>query len=161
MDIEKLLNKYFEGETSCEEERQLRAFFTKGCVPEYLAPYQALFGYLEEEIKIAHSAGRKITFSNKLKKWSLSGAAAVILLLIGFFTFHEQHNPCLCADNYVIINGKCYTDKNTIKQYALRALQQVSSSPDEWLIDLSDKENQEVVETELSKLASVFSESDF
>ena len=28
--IEELLNKYFEGETTCEEERQLRRFFAKG-----------------------------------------------------------------------------------------------------------------------------------
>ena len=28
MDIDELLNRYFEGETSSEEERELRAFFT-------------------------------------------------------------------------------------------------------------------------------------
>ena len=29
MKIEELLNKYFEGETTCEEEHQLRNFFTQ------------------------------------------------------------------------------------------------------------------------------------
>ena len=29
-DIETLLNKYFEGETTCEEERRLRRFLPKG-----------------------------------------------------------------------------------------------------------------------------------
>ena len=29
-DIETLLNKYFEGETTCEEERRLRRFFAEG-----------------------------------------------------------------------------------------------------------------------------------
>ena len=33
MDIDELLNRYFEGETSSEEERELRAFFTSGNVP--------------------------------------------------------------------------------------------------------------------------------
>ena len=34
MDIDELLNRYFEGETSSEEERELRAFFTSGNVPD-------------------------------------------------------------------------------------------------------------------------------
>lgn len=29
MKIDELLDKYFEGETSCEEERELRRFFTE------------------------------------------------------------------------------------------------------------------------------------
>ena len=37
MDIDELLNRYFEGETSSEEERELRAFFTSGNVPDRLA----------------------------------------------------------------------------------------------------------------------------
>ena len=39
MDIDELLNRYFEGETSSEEERELRAFFTSGNVPDRLAVY--------------------------------------------------------------------------------------------------------------------------
>ena len=36
MKIDELLDKYFEGETSCEEERELRRFFTEEEVPEHL-----------------------------------------------------------------------------------------------------------------------------
>ena len=39
-DIETLLNKYFEGETTCEEERRLRRFFAEGLVPEHLEVYR-------------------------------------------------------------------------------------------------------------------------
>ena len=49
MDIDELLNRYFEGETSSEEERELRAFFTSGNVPDRLAVYTPMFAYLEEE----------------------------------------------------------------------------------------------------------------
>ena len=49
MDIDELLNRYFEGETSSEEERELRAFFTSGNVPDRLAVYTPMFTYLEEE----------------------------------------------------------------------------------------------------------------
>ena len=53
MNIEELLNKYFEGETSCEEERELRHFFTQGIVPEHLKEYSPLFAFLEKENRIA------------------------------------------------------------------------------------------------------------
>ena len=35
--IEELLERYFEGETSAAEEKQIRAFFASGEVPEHLA----------------------------------------------------------------------------------------------------------------------------
>ena len=39
-DIETLLNKYFEGATTCEEERRLRRFFAEGLIPEHLEVYR-------------------------------------------------------------------------------------------------------------------------
>ncbi len=50
MNIEELLNKYFEGETSAQEERMLRSFFSKADVPEELAVYKPLFAYFDQEI---------------------------------------------------------------------------------------------------------------
>ena len=49
MDIDELLNRYFEGETSSEEERELRAFFTSGECSGQVAVYTPMFAYLEEE----------------------------------------------------------------------------------------------------------------
>ena len=51
MKIDELLDKYFEGETSCEEERELRRFFTEEEVPEHLQTYRPLFAYLNREAK--------------------------------------------------------------------------------------------------------------
>ena len=48
MKIDELLDKYFEGETSCEEERELRRFFTEEEVPEY--PHSGSLS-----VSIAHS----------------------------------------------------------------------------------------------------------
>ena len=58
MKIDELLDKYFEGETSCEEERELRRFFTEEEVPEHLQTYRPLFAYLNRgslSVSIAHS----------------------------------------------------------------------------------------------------------
>ena len=43
MKIEELIDRYFEGQTSCEEERELRSFFTQENVPESLQVYRPLF----------------------------------------------------------------------------------------------------------------------
>ena len=40
MKIEELIDRYFEGQTSCEEERELRSFFTQENVPESLQVYR-------------------------------------------------------------------------------------------------------------------------
>lgn len=169
MDIEALLNKYFEGETSCEEERRLREFFATGDVPEHLLTYQPLFGYFTQEIEKMQQEGRQVEllppvkpFSRKVLYRSLAGVAATVLLLIGLYTFRGMQQDCLCAGNYVIINGRCYTDPNKVKEYALQALRQVSASPDEWMIDLSsDNENKQIVENELNRLGEMFNDSDF
>ena len=43
--IEELLERYFEGETSAAEEKQIRAFFASGEVPEHLAAYAPPVSY--------------------------------------------------------------------------------------------------------------------
>lgn len=51
-DIEQLLERYWQCETSLEEETQLRAFFNGSNVPEHLLRYKELFVYqqfLQEE----------------------------------------------------------------------------------------------------------------
>ena len=58
-DIETLLNKYFEGETTCEEERRLRRFFAEGLVPEHLEVYRPMFAFFEAEQKeLAEISGK-------------------------------------------------------------------------------------------------------
>jgi hypothetical protein len=47
--IRKLLDKYWEGESTLQEETQLRDFFTGKDVPEDLKPFQPLFQFLHLE----------------------------------------------------------------------------------------------------------------
>ena len=47
--IRKLLDKYWEGESSIEEESQLRSFFSGDDIPEDLKPYQPLFQFFQLE----------------------------------------------------------------------------------------------------------------
>ena len=49
MKIEELLEKYFDGQTTCEEERALRRFFASDQVPEHLEVYRPLFACIDQE----------------------------------------------------------------------------------------------------------------
>ena len=46
--MEQLLDKYFDGETSLQEESRLREYFRRADVPEALQPYQPLFRHLHQ-----------------------------------------------------------------------------------------------------------------
>jgi hypothetical protein len=51
MNIDSLINKYFEGATTSEEERYLRRFFAEEPIPDHLKVYRPLFAYFEQEIE--------------------------------------------------------------------------------------------------------------
>jgi hypothetical protein len=49
--IEALLNKYWNCETSLEDEQELQTYFTQSQIPEHLKDTAAFFGYFDEEKK--------------------------------------------------------------------------------------------------------------
>ena len=80
--IEKLLDKYFDGETSIHEENTLKEYFSKATVPEHLQHYQAMFAYFAQNKK--ETAPQNIQVKPKKKTWLVSwtAKAAVVLLLL-------------------------------------------------------------------------------
>lgn len=128
MKIDELLNRYFEGETSCEEERELRRFFTEEQVPESLEMYRPLFVCLDKEVR-AHQS-HLLTPKRRLY-YIMGSIAAGLLLLIGIANLWQ--NVWTTPSDYVIINGKRYTDAKTIQEQALAAFQDVQMSQEEVL----------------------------
>ena len=142
--IDELLEKYFEGQTSSEEEAVIRRFFVSDDIPENLAIYKPLFAYFDEEIKKTDVAndnniqsenknGRRIENDKKLAPknrryilW-LSGAAACAAILTGIFFNESQSKRCPGEGDYVIIDGRCYTDINTIRNATLNSLREISA----------------------------------
>lgn len=94
--IQQLLQKYFEGETTLLEEKQLRHYFLYEKMAPELAQYKVLFtvfeedknilAELEEEDLLPETKMRKIAW----KSWTSWSAAAVILLVLGFSWFYNQ-----------------------------------------------------------------------
>ena len=54
-EIEQLLGKYFEGETSLLEEKQLIEFFSGDDIPEDLRQYQPMFSFFKSEASLSLS----------------------------------------------------------------------------------------------------------
>lgn len=140
MKIDELLDKYFEGATSCEEERELRRYFTEEEVPEHLQMYRPLFACLDMEAKEHRLRQQEEADKPKADpkrllphRWyySIGGIAAGLLILVGVANLY-RHTLATPTD-YVIINGKRYTDANLIREQALSAFQDVSMSQEEVL----------------------------
>ncbi len=108
--IEKILAKYFEGETSLAEERMLREFFLQEDLPAHLKDLREQFMLFEEESNIELPPdfdARLFTEIEKQKKSSkasrrayiyyISAVAATILLLITVFV---RFDPFTSSSRY-------------------------------------------------------------
>ena len=171
MDIDELLNRYFEGETSSEEERELRAFFTSGNVPDRLEeesrkerqPDEALIP-IDEDILFmldAEKVEEKKTFTLRSVLYLVSGIAASFLLLLGLNHLLNPVDPCFCSDNYVVINGRCYTDIHKVRSMALEALQEVATPADEYFPEADrDEADRMIIDNQLNELRSLFDDNE-
>lgn len=67
--IEALLQKYWQGETSLNEEAALRRFFTEGSVPAHLKAYQPVFAFfVDEQEKESPGSDFEKTLFNKIEE---------------------------------------------------------------------------------------------
>ena len=79
--IEKLIEAYFDGNTTLEEERILQNYFAQDIVPVHLQEYKLMFDYFAQSK--AEVSNQPIQVKPTKKTWNkswLSIAAAVILL---------------------------------------------------------------------------------
>jgi len=83
--IEILIEKYFQGETSIAEEKELRSYFSSQDVAPHLEQYKAMFGYFTEA-KLQEFTQEIPQHTKKQKVMWLSIAASVVILF-GMVTF--------------------------------------------------------------------------
>lgn len=80
--IEELLEKYNNAETSLQEEAQLRAYFTSDNVAPHLEHYKSLFQYFSEAQQEQYTKDVPLNTKKKtrLYQWISVAAAAVLIL---------------------------------------------------------------------------------
>lgn len=106
-DIEQLLERYWQCETSVEEEATLRDFFAKEEVPAHLLRYKNLFVYqqVQQEVGLGEDFDTRILAEVeptvvKAKRLTLTGrfiplfkAAAVIAIILLWGMWHNILSP--------------------------------------------------------------------
>ena len=121
-DIEELMKRFFKGETTNAEERQLYDFFAQNEIPEALRPYKDMFGYFGHEIVNEESDGLKrkigeeISFSKvrRWQIWSVGVAASLLLIFSIHFATRERYDGPVVG-GYIIRNGVCIADMKAIR----------------------------------------------
>lgn len=83
--IEKLLDKYFQAETSVAEENELKAYFASPDVAPHLEQYRPLFGYFSHAGTQQFEKPLPLKTKKRYAAW-ISVAAGVAVML-GLFTF--------------------------------------------------------------------------
>lgn len=96
--IEKLLEKYFEAETSIAEEKELKDYFASLNVAPHLEQYKPIFGYAVQAKQEQFTATIPLIPNRRDKKrniavWLSVAASVVVLLSVGLFTFNHYNQP--------------------------------------------------------------------
>lgn len=141
MKIEELLEKYFDGQTTCEEERALRRFFASDQVPEHLEVYRPLFACIDQEVEAFQQTQKEETTPPKQPEatskptrlyrlyYLTTGIAAALLLCIGIAALLPHATPA--RTGYAIIDGRYCDDPQLVQAKALEALQNVGFTEEE------------------------------
>lgn len=142
--IETLIEKYLDGRTTDAEERELRTFFARpasssspeegeqcgGEMPEEWRVYRALFAFEESEagsIGNPPSAKRLSPFRGAGWGFLLTAASLAALIAVAATLLPLPHRQ----QDYAVIDGKVYTDRETVMREAEEAMMLVSSSEEE------------------------------
>ncbi|WP_264553629.1 hypothetical protein [Flavobacterium sp. N2038] len=90
--IENILEKYFQGETTIAEEKELKEYFSSPNVAQHLEQYQPMFGYFSQ-VKQQKST-QEIPLQSKKRNvaWLSIAASVVVLLGIGTYFFMSEKN---------------------------------------------------------------------
>ena len=91
----------------------------------------------------------------------LSGVAACVLAFLSLTRLLYPADPCFCSDNYVVINGRCYTDIHTVRSLAIEALQEVATPADTYFSEIDkEEESRQLIDDQLRELGSLFRENE-
>ena len=83
--IETLLEKYLNAETSLKEEQQLKHFFSQATVPSHLEEYKPLFGYFSQA-KAEETFTKPLPLNTKKREWyKWFTVAAVVAISAGMY----------------------------------------------------------------------------
>ena len=115
--IRTLTDRFLEGETTLEEERELYAFYRSEEVPDDLLSLRPLFVGLEE-IQLDTPSITPKKKKGDWRKWVMIAASVLVLFLLGgSFLWQQQQNECVAY-----VYGERVTDRDLIMQELERSI---------------------------------------
>jgi len=137
--IRKLLDRFYLGETTLEEEQLLQKYFSSARVPEELMPDRDLFRSLEPAgntiavpgglnqkiLDVIDQQEKKVVRTRRISIYSLSGLAAGLLVVIALYVgyFSEDQSGLLASQEMT----DTYEDPRDAYEEAKRTLAYVSA----------------------------------
>ena len=92
--IEHLLEKYFEGQTTVVDEKELQTYFSSPDVAQHLEQYRSIFQFFTLEKNLVRPKKAAPKSKNRLVVWLSVAASTAVFLGIGTFVFQNYN-----ADN--------------------------------------------------------------
>lgn len=142
--IEQLLERYWQCETSLEEEQILRAFFRQEEVPAHLLPYKKLFAYQQAasatglgkdfderilaEVERPVTTARRVSLHSRLIPLYKAAAVVALMLTLGSGLRHYFLQEERTSDYNYDAYKDTYTDPTAAYSTVSDALMRVSAS---------------------------------
>jgi hypothetical protein len=124
--IEKLLNKYLEGETSLKDEAILRTYFTQESrIPEAWIPYRQFFGYCKEAKKETFPVKQKKQ-TKPIKSWMLVAASIALVFALQLSGLFEQKAAPFEKQQAELAFQQFQTQMKTVSNHLNRGAQKVA-----------------------------------
>lgn len=89
VNVEKLLEKYLNAETTIAEENKLKTYFSGDHVAQHLEDYRALFGYFTASKNERFT--KTIQLKTQNRNWKWLSVAASIVLLVSVYTEYQKN----------------------------------------------------------------------
>ncbi|GFD92890.1 hypothetical protein KUL156_22120 [Alteromonas sp. KUL156] len=89
--IEKLLDKYLDAETTLQEEQTLQEYFTSNNVAPHLQEYSMMFGYFKQSKDETFTKTIQLKPEKTKKNWQWLSVAASVVLLFSVFMGNEEY----------------------------------------------------------------------
>ena len=90
--IENILDKYFQGETTIAEEKELKEYFSSSNVAQHLEQYQPIFGYFSQVKEQKSTQTIPLKTKKRNVAWLSIAASVVVLLGVGTYFYVSEKN---------------------------------------------------------------------
>jgi hypothetical protein len=97
--IENILEKYFQGETTIAEEKELKEYFSSSNVAQHLEQYKPMFGYFSQVKQQKSTQNIPLKTKKRNVAWLSIAASIVVLLSIGTYYVSEKNTAPVVAQS--------------------------------------------------------------